>query len=246
ITYIGIPDGGAGYKFMRTNNSIVVQSTALFDEAMFPCCSDSRKRPHTRLQTAPPSAETEPPVPDLWIDSEDFLPQPPKPSEKRSGNQGDDPEVQQPAHQPNPPSPPPGEPQVPPVPLRHSGRERTAPSRPGMPTWKQLVGEPSRTRSTTKARQQIQVPGPSSAPQPPHDHSPQPPDAPEQGGANSDQPSEEEVEGILVAKLCREGGVKLAEYLLMKAIPADDPDTSNVREWTFRDILHLKPKVQKE
>ncbi len=52
----------------------------------------------------------------------------------------------------------------------------------------------------------------------------------------------------LLAKLCREGGVGLINHLLMQAIPpvdADHPDTSNVRDWTFRDIAHL-PKAQQE
>ena len=50
-----------------------------------------------------------------------------------------------------------------------------------------------------------------------------------------------------MAKLCREGGVGLLNYLLMKAIPPvkSDRPSKNVREWTFKDIARLPPDEQK-
>lgn len=51
-----------------------------------------------------------------------------------------------------------------------------------------------------------------------------------------------------VAKLCREGGVGLIKYLLMKAIPPikEDRPSKNVREWTYKDINCLPPDERKE
>ena len=52
-----------------------------------------------------------------------------------------------------------------------------------------------------------------------------------------------------MAKLCREGGVELITELLSKVVPVDDdalPDTSKIRDWTFKDILKLPSAQQKE
>ena len=46
----------------------------------------------------------------------------------------------------------------------------------------------------------------------------------------------------------REGGVEFLDYLLAKAVPLDpeSPDTANICEWTFRDILKMPSAFQKE
>jgi len=48
--------------------------------------------------------------------------------------------------------------------------------------------------------------------------------------------------------LVREGGVEFLNQLLAKAVPPDSetPDTANVREWTFRDIIKMPKDAQKE
>ncbi|OSC96523.1 hypothetical protein PYCCODRAFT_1353048, partial [Trametes coccinea BRFM310] len=53
---------------------------------------------------------------------------------------------------------------------------------------------------------------------------------------------------IALAQLCWEGGVALINFLLMKAVPPVDdlPNTSNIREWTYRDITHLPEAEQRE
>ena len=52
--------------------------------------------------------------------------------------------------------------------------------------------------------------------------------------------SEDEVDDIL--HLVREGGVEFLNHLLIKAVPPDgseSPNTSNIHEWTFQDILKM-------
>ena len=91
------------------------------------------------------------------------------------------------------------------------------------------------------SRQQKQVPGPSSAPNlPPHD------EPVESAPSKEDEAQSAE---LLLAKLCREGGVQLVDLLLSKALPTIDnglPDGTNPREWTFHDILKLPKKEQEE
>ncbi|KAI0326912.1 hypothetical protein GY45DRAFT_1378894, partial [Cubamyces sp. BRFM 1775] len=125
--------------------------------------------------------------------------------------------------------------------------------------WKKIVSEQSgRSRATGKSRSES-VPGSSSAPPAPSDI-PAPSASGEASGSAPDNGpghSSDEVEEALramhdelaLAQLCREGGVGLINYLLMKAVPPVDenlPDTSNVREWTYRDIACLPPAEQKE
>src|SRR6266851_5260387 len=49
-------------------------------------------------------------------------------------------------------------------------------------------------------------------------------------------------------RLAREGGVEFLNQLLAKAVPPDlkTPDTANMREWTFRDIIKMPKDTQKE
>jgi hypothetical protein len=68
--------------------------------------------------------------------------------------------------------------------------------------------------------------------------------------AQSDEPlhqSEDDVEQQLVSTLAQEGGVEFVNHLLTKAVPLDSPPlpTSNIREWSFMDIMCM-PKAQQE
>ena len=74
-------------------------------------------------------------------------------------------------------------------------------------------------------------------------------------GGLSDGPESEDLptdsEGKVDDFLClaKEGGVEFLNQLLAKAVPPDDsdsPDTANVCEWTFRDILSMPKDAQKE
>ena len=75
--------------------------------------------------------------------------------------------------------------------------------------------------------------------------------SPDPPSATGDNPhlSEDEVDQQLLARLAQEGGVKYLDLLLAKAVPMHDlesPDTSNIREWTFRDILRMPSDKQEE
>ena len=58
--------------------------------------------------------------------------------------------------------------------------------------------------------------------------------------------SEDEVDDII--RLTREGGVQFLNHLLTNAIPpdSDSPNTANIREWTFKDILRMPQDSQKD
>ena len=83
----------------------------------------------------------------------------------------------------------------------------------------------------------------------------------EEDGSSDDEESDEsssnEVEDALrdfqgtdEAELCREGGARLIQHLLSRAIPPEDEGEKvsppNVHEWTFRDIVLLPKNEQKE
>ena len=65
--------------------------------------------------------------------------------------------------------------------------------------------------------------------------------------ATSSDQSQSEVERSLTL-LAQEGGVKMMNYLLAKAVTPDSsvPDVSNIREWSFKDIMRLPSSTQKE
>jgi hypothetical protein len=69
-------------------------------------------------------------------------------------------------------------------------------------------------------------------------------DGPESEDLQTD--SEGDVDDLL--RLAREGGVEFLNQLLAKAVPPDSetPDTANVREWTFRDIIKMPKAAQQE
>ncbi|EPQ52811.1 hypothetical protein GLOTRDRAFT_132044 [Gloeophyllum trabeum ATCC 11539] len=219
MTYIGVADGGHGFKFMRANNSIVTQPTALFDEAIFPKCPNTKRWASTRLQSAPKPADSQPEnSDDDWITDDDEPDScPPPKSQKGPGQDRDDkpaqPEVREPE---NPPSPPPGDPAQQDE-LRRPVRERKPVTRlgniygePWNPVetyrkiesdkkWKDLVGEKSKTSCIPhQSKQKQQVPGPSSAP-PPRDPPAQSPGASHEPVAPeaSDQRSEHDADELL-------------------------------------------------
>jgi hypothetical protein len=102
--------------------------------------------------------------------------------------------------------------------------------------WKDLVEGPSGS-SRTRTSQDQQVPG-----EFPEPTNPLP--------LHGEQPavSEDEVDQLVLAWLAQEGGVKFLDLLLAKAVPPFDlgsPDTSNIHEWTFRDIQKM-PNDQKQ
>jgi hypothetical protein len=61
------------------------------------------------------------------------------------------------------------------------------------------------------------------------------------------QSSSDRVENLLTT-LMQEGGVRFLNYLLAKAVTPDSEslDISKVREWSYRDILHMHKVQQKE
>ncbi len=63
---------------------------------------------------------------------------------------------------------------------------------------------------------------------------------------DSQTDSEGDVDELL--HLAREGGVEFLNQLLAKAVPPDleTPDTVNMQEWTFRDIIKMPKDTQKE
>ena len=74
------------------------------------------------------------------------------------------------------------------------------------------------------------------------------PDPPSAMGDNL-HPSEDKVDQQLLACLAQEGGVKYQDLLLAKAVPLHDlrpPDTFNICEWTFRDILKMPSDKQEK
>ena len=61
--------------------------------------------------------------------------------------------------------------------------------------------------------------------------------------------SDDEVDQLLLTHLAQEGGVKFLDLLLAKAVPHIDlesPDTSSIREWTFKDIQKMPSEQQEE
>src|SRR5487761_1816788 len=65
--------------------------------------------------------------------------------------------------------------------------------------------------------------------------------------ATSSNQSQSELERSLTS-LAQEGGVKAINYLLAKAVTPQlpVPDISNIREWSFKDIICLPSTTQKE
>ena len=240
----GSSERGGGWLFMRAPDNVLFRSsTALFDETMFPKCPETNRRGTTRVwppredmldQAGQPKS-----TPQEGLDDDDNDSHPGHhQSQKRNGHHHDDDGEQHDApNDPVPPPQPPVEQPAPPVEPRRSGRERKPVTRRGnvygeqrMPTdiikdiekqgrWKEMTGQ-GKGSSQAKpgpSRQQKQVPGPSSAPQPPAS------DIPVES-APSDEDAAEHAE-LLLAKLCWEGGVQFIErsQVWLKAILVNEP-----------------------
>jgi len=69
-------------------------------------------------------------------------------------------------------------------------------------------------------------------------------DSPESEDLQTD--SEGDVDDLL--HLARKGVVEFLNQLLAKAVPPDSetPDTANMQEWTFRDIIKMPKAAQQE
>ena len=223
-----------------TNNTLFTSTTALFDETLFPKYDTAcvRGTTHVRLPPAsqPPFDASKDTTPGDFDD--------PLPSKKESKVPLPDeaPAVPDPEPAPAPAPAPPPAPE--PVPLRRSARLRKIPTRPG-----NVYGEgrhPTEierdvTQRRTWTRMTDPTPGPPETPMPGETT----PSAPSET-LQPESEEEDEVDDIL--RLTREGGVEFLDYLLAKAVPLDpeSPNTANIREWTFRDILKMPSASQKE
>ena len=268
MVYLGHADGMKAFMFMRTsNNTLFYSTTALFDEEVFPKCDTSKVRSTTRVGAPrkdqdsadgddfPPSTgHTHPqPIPGGNDKGKAKAPNHDTPNheqseeEDRAQDPDEDPVVsEEPDLQRRSPSPP-----ADPVPLRRSARLRNIPTRPDNVygerrhptaiqrdinrscTWKQMT-QPGSSRTRT-------MPGGVS------DDSSHPEQAPNSPEVLSDPPESEDEVDDMIEKLAHEGGVQFVNHLLAKAVPLDDslpPD--NIREWTYKDILRMKPDEQKE
>jgi len=261
MAYIGHTEGIKAYSFMRlSTNTIYTGATALFNENMFPKCKTTKKCGFTHLNK-PVEQHDLPPLPTPADVNDGVTPHCPPPSSQREVPQDPD-EGLVPQWLPGdtPPFPAPVLEQgevpaaTPPLlpPLQCSGWERKVPSHPGniygedrhpieqhcdiqqLHQWKDTVrGKPGHSQPPSSISCQRQVPGPSTG-TPPHDNSPLTPLG-----------SDDEVEDLIVTQLAQEGGVAFVNYLLAKAIPFNSHivQTASIREWTYKDILHL-PEVQ--
>ncbi|KAJ3549561.1 hypothetical protein NMY22_g827 [Coprinellus aureogranulatus] len=56
----------------------------------------------------------------------------------------------------------------------------------------------------------------------------------------------DDVDEARIAKMCREGGVELCNYLLANAVNAEEHLHAEPREWTYRDILRMPDSEKQE
>jgi hypothetical protein len=266
MVYIGHTEGVKAYTFIRlSKNTVYTGATALFDEALFPKCSASKKHGFTRLQEPAEQHGTPPqptPIVDEDVDAPHPLPPPRRPSRQSEVPQDPDEDLVPPPEHTSPSPAPVTEPEQerepsPPLPpLRRSGWERKVPSRPGnvygedrhpvqqyrdiqrLRQWRETVGDWQGRSLPPAPPRQRQVPGPSNGEPQRESDTPLPPS----------RGSVDEVEDLLVAQLVQEGGVKFVRYLLAKAVPPDESttDVTPFREWTYRDILRLPEAQQRE
>ena len=241
MVYLGHTKGIKAYTFMRTtNNTLFTSTTALFDETLFPKCNTACIRGTTHVQLPPDSQSP-------FDASEDTTPgdfNDPLLSKKESKVLLPDKAPVVPDPEPAPvlaPAPPPA---PEPVSLRRSVQLRKIPTCPG-----NIYGE---ARHPTEIERDIMqrrtwtrmtdpTPGPSKTPMPGET-------TPSALSETLQPESEEEDKVDDILYLIRKGGVKFLDYLLAKAVPLDpeSPNTANICEWTFRDILKMPSASQKE
>ena len=246
MVYIGHTEGIKAFTFMRlSNNTVFTSTTALFDETIYPKCDSMRIRGTTRVrepraQQPPMDAEedTTPGDLDNPIPPKTTSEEPPAPNGEHVPSDDDEPAVPVPSPEPEPAP-------------RRSARLRKIPTRPGNVYGERrhpTTIEKDVQRSRTWRKMTEHMPGSfgdDDSSEQPTNSNPVPPRAPSETPLPDS--SDDEVDDLL--RLQREGGVKYLEHLLAKAVPPSDlesPDSANIREWTFRDILKMPSASQKE
>ncbi|KIY47625.1 hypothetical protein FISHEDRAFT_22113, partial [Fistulina hepatica ATCC 64428] len=198
MIYLGIPEGTKGYLFMHLPNNILYTGhTALFDEKVFPKCTEQKCQGYLPMGD--------------YSDEEDE-------NEGPVDNQPQD------------------------IPPEVGDDDENCPHTPYFPE-----GDQDTHHDDDDGSELEYLPSPSLPPSPSREELQQPEEGPCCSGRIND-PSQTSVEDEAhVLKLCREGGVELVNYLLNMAVPPDEnlPSPSNIREWTFHDIMHF-PKQQQE
>src|SRR6266702_2408415 len=247
MVYLGRGPGMKANTFMRTPNTLFHSDKALFDETLFPRCptGQSKGKPSGVTQLDKPASKKLPLEDDTTPGDDDYTPPEPPIGGSTPQPTGVGPPSLPggsglPQAPPSPPDPVPGPSQP-----RRSTCERRPLTRPENVygerppttiicdiaqtcTWRHLTGDQP-VSSQLHSRQDQRMPG-----EIPEQNDPDPPSA----ESKSLQTSEDEVDRQLLTRLAQEGGVKFLDLLLAKAVPLVDlesPDTSNIREWTFRD-----------
>src|SRR6266702_2320040 len=249
MVYLGRGPGMKANIFMRTPNTLFYSDKALFDEMLFPRCppGQSKGKPNGVTQLDKPAPKEQSLEDDTTPGDDDYTP----PEPPIGGSAPQPAGAGSPQALPSPPDPVPGPSQP-----RRSTRVRRPLTRPEnvygerpptmiirdiaqTRTWRHLTGD-QLVSSRLRSRQDQRMPG----------------EIPEQSdsgppSAESENPhtSEDKVDQQLLTHLAQEGGVKFLDLLLAKAVPLVDlesPDTSNIREWTFRDILKMPSDTQEE
>src|SRR6266702_24613 len=249
MIYLGRGSGMKANVFMRTPNTLFYSDKALFDERLFPKCpsGQSKGKPNGVTQLYKPASKELPLEDDTTPGDEDYTPPEPPiggsaPQPAGAGPPSFSGGSGPPQTLPSPPDPVPGPSQP-----RRSLRVRkllTCPEnvygeRPPTTiicdivqtrTWQHLTGDQpvsSQLCSCQDQRMSGEIP---------KQNDPDPPSA----ESENLHTSEDKVDQQLLTCLAQEGGVKFLDLLLAKAVPLVDlesPDTSNIREWTFRDIF---------
>ena len=250
MVYLGQIEGMKAYTFMRiSNNTVYTSTTALFDETLYPKCDTSKTRGVTRLKQPaneqPSEAEEDTTPGDFDIPSPPIQKKDERPKSDDTSEAPEESSIKFPSVEPpqRPPSPP-----VPAPAPRRSARLRKVPIRPDniygdrrhpteiekdverSRTWKRMT-EPQPSRSRAVSNSPTPMPG----------------DFPDPSSEIPLPQSDDEVDELLCH--AREGGVEFQNYLLARAVPlsdSDSPDTTNIRKWSFCDILNMPPEKQKE
>jgi hypothetical protein len=270
MIYLGRQAGMKADVFMRTPNTLFYSDKALFDELLFPKCSAERSSGKVHGTTQLDESTSIQPPHDLFDDPTpgdlDNIPpeqlkgrSAPSPAEDDEAAPDVPLEQQAPPHDPDPvpkPKPKGKYRQDPPMEApRRSVRQRKVPSNPDnvygdrppskvvrdigrLCSWRQMIENQLGSSWDDNSQDQL-VPG----------EFPEQADDPPTIQSNRSPESEDEVEQQLLIHLAKEGGVKFLDALLAKAVVLYDlesPSTSNIREWTYKDILKMPADTQEE
>src|SRR6201996_8281229 len=262
MIYLGRQAGMKADVFMSTPNTLFYSDKVLFDELYFPKCTSGNRQGETRGTThVDRSASNQPP----YHASDDTTPgdlddTPPELPKRRRAILPDGVDAAppdspgEPAQQHAPPPVP--DPVPAPMEPRRSTRLRRTTTCPDNVYGQRHPTEITRDIERTLTWRRLVENHPGSSRQRSSQDQTVPGDFPEQSSldppsATGDNPhsSEDKVDQQLLARLAQEGGVKYLDLLLAMAVPMHDlesPDTSNIREWTFRDILKMPSDKQEE